>query len=210
MAFKLVKKSLASFVTEAIAAYKSSGEKMHIAVVSALHNQATSGDTTLINRIYENLRSNDQQALRLYVGRNAVANGLVLTGANESVETLETETKNKMVEVGCILDFKKGKFVTTKNPETDAAKMMAKLLEERFLNPDGKRDKMVFERNNFTEHKLIGDAEVLKNLLKQTNEALNNTANNKTITLTSTVRARLEKIRDMLTINHNQATLNEG
>lgn len=207
---KIIRKNLAAFVSNAIDKYRSSGEEMHIAIVSAIYNTATSGDVTLLNRINENLRSNDQQALRLYVRRISIANGLVLTNGPADVEVLDTASMEKMLKEGGIFGYSKGKFTCLKNPATAAAKSLATLCEKRFVNPDGKRDRFVFERNNFAEHKILGDAEVLKSVLKTINEALNNSTENKTFNLSSAIKDRLTKVRDMLEVNHKQATLNEG
>lgn len=210
MAHKLVKKNLASYVSSAIEEYKSSGEKMHVAIISALYNTAVSGDVTLLNRINENLRSNDQSALRLYIRRVSIANGLSMTGGPAKIEVLDTASMEKMLKTGGILGFSKKKFTCIQNPSTDAAKNFAKLCETRFLNPDGETDKMVFERNNFAEHKTLGDADVLKAVLKPINEALNNSSDNKTFAISEAIQKRLQQIKDMLDINHKQATLNEG
>lgn len=210
MAYKIISKGLAAYVTTALSEYKSSGEKMHVAIISALHNTATSGDVTLLNRINDELRSNDKQALRLYVRRAAIVTGLVLTNGPKTVDVLDTASMEKMLSEGQVIGYSKGKFVCSKNPGTEAAKTLAKLCSERFINPDGENDKMVFERNNFAEHKTLGDAEVLKSVLKTINEAVNNSSDKKTFTLSAAVRNRLEKIRDMLQVNHNQATLDQG
>lgn len=207
---KLVKKNLAAFVTEALSSYQKARETMHVAVISALFNTATSGDVTLLNRIYEGLGSNDQTALRLYVRRASIVNGLVMSNGPADIEALDTETMTKMVKLGAIVDFKKGKFSLIQNQNSDAAKSFATVLESRLLNPDGKRDKMVFERNNFAEHKTLGDADVLKALLKTANEALNNASDNKTYSISAALKAKLGKIKTMLEVGQQQATLSEG
>lgn len=208
--FKIVSKGLAAYISNAIEEYKSSGEKMHVAIVSAIHNTATSGDVTLLNRINENLRSNDQQALRLYIRRISIANGLVLTNGPASVDVLDTASMEKMLAEGGVIGYSKKAYTCIKNPSTEAAKSLAKLCASRFINPDGERDKFVFERNNFAEHKILGDAEVLKSVLKTINEALNNATEHKTFQLSEPIKTRLTKVRDMLTINHKQATLDQG
>lgn len=208
--FKIIRKNLAGYVAEAVKAYQSSGEKMHIAIVSALYNQATSGDTTLINTIHSGLRSNDKQALRLFIRRASIVNGLILTNAPQNVDVLDTETMQAMLKIGAVVSFSKDKFTTIQNPSTAAAKSFAILLEKRLLNPDGEIDKMVFERNNFAEHKLLGDADVIKSLLKTTNEALDNVADNKTYALSEAIRNRLQKIKTMLEVNLNQASLDKA
>lgn len=210
MAFKLVKSNLAAFVATAIAGYKKSGEDMHVAIVSAIHNVARSGDVTLLNRIAESLRSNDAGALKLYIRRIGIANGLAMTGGPAEIEVLDTQTMEEMLKLGAVIGFSKGRYVCLQNPATDAAKNLVKLCEKRFLNPDGETDKMVFERNNFAEHKTLNDADVLKAVLKPINEALGNNADNKTFVLSETIKKRLEQIKNMLEVNHKQATLDKG
>lgn len=210
MAHKIIKSGLAAYVTTALAEYKSSGEKMHVAIISALHNTATSGDVTLLNRINDELRSNDKAALRLYIRRASIVTGLVLTNGPKDVDKLDTASMEKMLSEGGVIGFAKGKFTCSKNPGTAAAKALATLCATRFINPDGETDKMVFERNNFAEHKTLNDADVLKAVLKPVKEALANTTDNKTYSLSEAVAKKLRQIETMLTVGHNQATLDKG
>src|SRR5690606_34916737 len=93
---KIIRKNLATFISAAVSAYQSAGEQMHIAAISAIHNTATSGDVTLLNVVYEGLRSNDQQALKLYIRRATIVSGLSLTNGPDTVESLPTETMQEM------------------------------------------------------------------------------------------------------------------
>lgn len=208
MSNKIIRKGLATFIAGAIQRYQDSGREMHIASVSALFNNATSGDVTLLNRIYEGLRSNDQAALKLYIRRASILNGLVMSNAPVQVDTLDTDTMVEMLELGSVVTFSKNVFTTIKNPDTDAAKSMAKLCADRFINPlEENGDKMVFERNNFAEHKTLGDADVIKAILKQVNEAVGNSSDKKTYALSEGIKTQLGKIKTMLDVNLKQVNL---
>ena len=210
--FKIVKKGLAKYVADAIAMYQTSGERIHVAVISALYNAATSGDVTLINRVHEGLRSNDKSALRLFIRRATILNGLALSNApaDAQVDGLPVETIQEMVKIGSVIDYKKGAFTCARNPNSDEAKSFVKLIETRLLNPDGETDKMVLDRNNFAETKTLADADILKAVLKPVNEALDGTADHKIFKMSAGVKKQLEKIKAMLETGHQQATLDQG
>lgn len=196
---------LSASIGSVLKLYTQTFEKLHIAVVSAIWHACKTGDAVYMNRIYPNLNSNDQQALRSYVRRIHAINGL----DGEAPDGLNADLVNAAVLEGSVFGFAKGQFSIVHGHTSEQAQSMLKLVEERFINPDGKTDKMVFERNNFAEVKLLGDVDLIEALIKKTKEADADTETRKS-TVSASTKEFLAGIRDMLTIRKNQLTLSDG
>lgn len=168
-------KSMKAFVTEALKTYTNAGTMIHIAVVSGIYHAAKTGDPVHINRVFSGLRSNDQQAVRLYIRRISAICGL--DGGDP--EGLPAEKVNQAVRDGSVLAYEKGEFRVIVGHDTDQAKRLAKLCQSRFISPDGKRDRMVLDRNNFAEVKTLGDQEALAAVIKAAEKGLEEGQNTK-------------------------------
>lgn len=155
---------LSAYITSTLKQYATAGLKIHVAVVSAMHVAATSGNPGLLNRIYHGLRTNDQQAVKLYVRRTNI---LVGTDGKD-FDGWTTEQINEAHANGAVLTFKAGEFaiVEGRGHTTDQAKSMAVLCSKRLINPDGKIDRRVLDRNNFAEVKTLTDSDILKAVIK--------------------------------------------
>jgi hypothetical protein len=185
--------------------YASVGARIHVEVVSALWHAATNGNPFYINRIYSELRSNDQTAVKLYIRRISAIVGL--DGADP--EGLPSETVIAAVEQGGILTLKKGEFIVTKGHTTPQAKAWADLTENRFLNPDGETDRAVLDRNNFAEVKTLGDDAVLDQLMKLVSSTETETDTRK-VAITAPVRDFLLSLKDKAEVLRNQLSLSQG
>jgi hypothetical protein len=150
---------LNQYISATLKAYGEAGRKAHIAVISCLWHVSTHGDVRPLNAFFAGLRTNDQQAVRLYVRRCQIINGL---GGKDINKAMPSDVLNSAAEAGAILSFSKSEFHVVKNPNTDQAKIMVGLCETRFINPDGKKDMYVLDRNNFAEVATIGDTDLLK------------------------------------------------
>lgn len=146
-------------------AYESVGTKVHRDVVSAVYVAATTGNTVPINKIYGLLRSNDQQAVKLWVRRIQIING-ISPDFNPDDAPMHSDFIQAALADGSVLTLKKNEFTIVQGPNTQAATDMANLLVNRMINPDGKRDFRVLSRNNFAETKTLGDTDVLSALMK--------------------------------------------
>lgn len=202
---------LASHVTLTLKQYVTVGEKLHVAVISAIWHACKHGNPAILNRVYEGLRSNDQTALKLYVRRASAINGMALAKSKFAVpDGLPSEQVTEFVNAGTVLGFEKGLFTVANGHTSAQAKQMLALCEERFINPDGENDRMVFDRNNFAEVKTLGDVEVLSAIEKQVKAALGADTDTKKHVLTGGTKTFLQSIMDMIDTRKGQLTLNEG
>src|SRR5690606_6002429 len=106
-------KRINSYITAAHKVYTTAGARSHLAVVSALFLAASTGQNAYLNRIYPALRSNDQQAMKLFIRRAHAINGLVLAGADFKTATpdgLASEDVIAAVAAGSVVDMVKGEF----------------------------------------------------------------------------------------------------
>ncbi len=160
------KNKLSTRITKNLKAYKSTGADIHTDFVSSLYHAMKHGDTSLMNRVYNGLRPNDQQAVKLYVRRVFIINGLSMQNDlnGTSPNGMETAEIIKACSIGETLSFTKGAFRILAGPNSDQALSLLKLIESRFIVPDGKTDRRVFDRNNFAEVKTLSDADVLKKI----------------------------------------------
>lgn len=203
-------KELTTAVAAFAISYKEVQEQAHVIAVSAIWHVAKFGDVTNLNRLNAVLSSNDQTALKMYLRRIQTVNGLVLGGDNVSPEGLPSEVLNQKLEAGAIVTFKKGEYVVVKGHTSDAATNLVGLCETRFITPDGKEDKKVFERNNFAEQKTFGDVEVLDTLAKQITQALAPSTEKRVNNLSTGTRSYLESLLDAMKQRKSQLTLSAG
>jgi hypothetical protein len=195
-------KSLGRAITSALATYAANGVRMHLLFVSALWHTATHGNAVHLQRLYDGLRSNDQVAFK-----QALRRAFAIVGLNgEAPDGLPAEMITAAVENGSIVAFKQGSFVVTKGHTSDAAKAVADLMVNRYLTPDGKIDRMVFERNNFSEIRTLGDADILAAIIKATNVESND---KRVVKVSSTLTKFLDKVRETADIMLRQTNLSE-
>lgn len=98
-------------VKRSIASYKVMGSILHQAACASLFHAAETGDSRPLTMFWEGLRQNDQDALRLWVGK--LTKVTVLHAASEAVEASETtpaiEAQPEREEVVKFMGFKKDK-----------------------------------------------------------------------------------------------------
>lgn len=153
---------LSATVKRALAQYATVGANLHVAAVSALWHVCKHGNPAVLNTIYAGLRSNDQTALKMYIRRAQIINGLG-GGVPDGLPASEIQAAHSR---GMVLDFRQGQFVVFRGHTSEEAKSLAKLCEDRFISPDGEIDRMLLERNNFAEVQTLGDVDVLKRIVQ--------------------------------------------
>lgn len=153
---------LSATVKRALAQYATVGANLHVAAVSALWHVCKHGNPAVLNTIHAGLRSNDQTALKMYIRRAQIINGLG-GGVPDGLPASEIQAAHSR---GMVLDFRQGQFVVFRGHTSEEAKSLAKLCEDRFISPDGEVDRMLLERNNFAEVQTLGDVDVLKRIVQ--------------------------------------------
>jgi hypothetical protein len=186
---------LKTFIQKALSDYTSAGRRIHIAVVSAVFHAARTGDPSLLNFAYKGLRSNDQGAVKLFVRRAHAIIGL----GGDNPDMKPSEVVQAAIEKGTVLGLKQGDFFIVKGHTSDEAKTLAKLCETRFINPDGEVDKFILDRNNFTETKIVGDADMLKSIVALA-KRLESTSE------TTKVEVKNNRVRDFIAKMGDQAS----
>lgn len=203
-------KKLNAYIDSALKTYKTVGGKIHVAVASALFLAANTGQNAYLNKIYPALRSNDQQAMKLFIRRAQIINGLVLAGADFATATPDGLPSDEVVAAaaaGQVVDLVKGEFLVVKGHTSDEAKGLANLVINRLVNPDGEVDKAVLERNNFAEVKTLGDNQVLDQLIKLAKEATSGSTDRKTVAVSKHIQDFLVKIKDNAEVMKQQLSL---
>lgn len=206
-------KALTRHVEATLKMYQAVGLRLHVAIISAIWHAATYGNAAVLNRIFEGLRSNDQMALKLYVRRISAINGMVLADGGLVMpipDGLPAEMVKEYVINGGVLGFEKGQFTIKFGHTSAEAKQLAILCSDRFINPDGEKDRFVLDRNNFAEVKTLGDVEVIEQLAKQVKQALGADTETKRHALSEATRKFLSDLGDTLSIRKNQLTLDAG
>lgn len=198
--------ALGKRINQTLKMYASAGNRIHTDFVSALWHVAKHGNAFYLNRIYSALRSNDQQAARLYLRRAAAIVGL--EGANP--DGLDAEIIKAAVEKGSVVKITKDEIVVVNGHTSEQAKMLAVLCEERFINPDGETDKRLLDRNNFAEIKTLGDTQVLENLLRIVKQVEDGSTDNRTVQVSQFVTDFLKEIRDKAEVIKSQLSLAEA
>lgn len=191
-------KKLNSYIDASLKVYKTAGARIHLAIVSALFLAAATGQNAYLNRIYPALRSNDQQAMKLFIRRAQIINGMILGGAGAMAtpEGLSSEEVVAFAAAGEVVQLVKGEFIVVKGHTTDEAKSLASLVINRLAKPDGEVDKAVLERNNFAEVKTLGDTQVLDALLKLAKEVEAGSTDKKTVKVSNPIAKLLARIKN--------------
>lgn len=169
-------KKLGEFIDSTLTDYKSVRVRLHVAIISAIWHTAKHGNPALLQRVYDGLAANDQAAVKLFLRRISAIVGLndpkTAVSKLEEPDMKEHEVILAAINRGKLVDFKQGSFVVVNGHTSDQAKMFAALMSDRFINPDGKRDHMVLERDNFAETRTLGDAQVIDQLLRSAKQVL--------------------------------------
>lgn len=206
-------KKLNAYIDATLKTYTNVGARVHLAVASALFLAASTGQNGFLNRIYPALRSNDQQAMKLFIRRAHAINGLVLGGGDFKTVTpdgLPSEVVVAAVATGSVVDLVKGEFIVTKGHTSDEAKALANLVINRLAKPDGDIDKAVLDRNNFAEVKTLGDTQVLDALIKLAKEVEGGTTDKKNVAVSDHITKFLKGIKDSAETMKQQLTLAKG
>lgn len=163
-------KTLSASIDRHIAAYRETGNAIHTDIVSALWHTAKYGNPVLFQRIWDGLRENDQQRVRLFVRRVSIlvgcgkdpffdkdGNALVLPAGKGQV----------WLAAGKMMDIAQGTWkVTVDGGHTSkVAKDWAALMENRFSKPDLVRDRLILDGNNISEMQSMGDTDVLQRIV---------------------------------------------
>ncbi len=161
------------YVDETLSLYAEVGERLHNAAVITFWHAVTHRNPALFNRFHAALRSNDQQALKLWVRRVQVTNGLILHGliaADAQIPTKDTggplngATIGEAEETGTVLKFENKQFVIVPNT-VDAGKALAHLVSARWFTPNGD-DVKVFVRSNIAEVNTFADIDALNAVMR--------------------------------------------
>lgn len=159
-------KLLSKELTATAKLYASAHKRLHVGAISAIWHLAKHGNPALLNQLNGFLKTNDQSALRMYIRR---ANAIV--GLKGDVpDGKPKEVVQAAIEQGGVIGFKNKAYVALRGHTTAEAKALVKFAEERFINPDGKRDFGVFDRNVLSEIAVLNDAEFLGRLAKMAKE----------------------------------------
>jgi hypothetical protein len=195
-------KKASAYVDETLSLYADVGERIHNAAVITAWHAVTHRNPALFNRFHAALRSNDQQALKLWVRRVQVTNGLILHGlidASAQIPTKDTggplsgDTIDMAEETGSVLKFENKQFVIVANT-VDAGKALAHLIEARWFQPQGE-DTKVFVRSNIAEVNTFADADALAAVLRAANPK---STGRRDVVLNDKTTGLLQKIRDMV------------
>lgn len=193
-------------INETAKMYLAAGRRIHVDFVSALWYVAAHGNAFYLNRIYALLRTNDKQAAKLYIRRAAAVVGL----EGENPDGLPAEVIKAAVEAGSVVKLEKDEFSVVAGNNTKQAQMLRELCETRFIEPDGKNDFMLLDRNNFAEVKTLGDNEAFKQLAKLVKSLEEGDTDNRKVSVTEPVLKFFQRVRDEMEVLKNQVTLNEG
>jgi hypothetical protein len=200
-------KKLGSAVGYWIKDYQDVGARGHALFISCIYHACIHGNPALLNQMYSALRSNDAGAARLYVRRIQIINGFEGT---EPKDIPASEVVAAALEAGKVLDFAQNQFTVVKGHTSPEAKRLAKLCENRFLNPDGDKDKRVFDRNNFAEVRTLMDIDAIKQIEQSAQRLLEPGGERRKVTISSGVKKFLTDIRDKAGAMKNQLSLSEG
>ena len=196
---------LGKYVAESTKMYATAGNRIHIALVSALWFAAKHGYVQYLNQVYQALRSNDKTAVKLYIRRAHAIVGL----EGENPDGLDSAIILAAVEAGTVLKLTKDEFSVVAGHNTKQAQALAKLCEERFIDPDGEVDHKVLERNNFAEVKTLGDGEALAQLIKLA-KSFEDSTDTRKVTVTNPVKEFLASIKDKAEAMAGQLSLSNG
>jgi hypothetical protein len=201
-------KKLNAGIVQFLADYKDIGDRAHIFVVSAIYHACVHGNPAPFNTLFAGLRPNDQGAVRLYVRRIQIISGM--DGVTPDGENLASEVIAAALDAGKVLDITQGQWRVVRGHTSPEAKRLAKLCEDRFLNPDGETDKMVFARNNFAEVRTLSEADVVEQIESNIRSYLDNKSARRQISLSEGIRTKLTKMADTVGTWKNQLSLSDG
>lgn len=183
--------------------YASVGKALHVALVSAIHHTMASGNTDVLTRIHNGLRTNDQAALRNYLRRIHIAAGI---GTPVFETGLDAEVYQAAAAKGAVLNFSKkdGNRFKIINGRMEQRKFITNLCESHLIKPEvdenGVGWTMFLDRNLFAEQKQFGDADLVK-ALRQIQKKATGEKDNITSTVSDKARDRMEVfISDMETL----------
>lgn len=197
-------KKASAYIDETLSLYAEVGERLHVAACVALWHTVTHRNPALLNRLHSALRSNDQTALKLWIRRVQVTNGLILMNEiepNAAIPTSDTggplaaEVIAEAEETGSVLAFENKQYAIVSDT-VDAGKAMANLLVRRWFEPDGKVDSKVFVRNNIAELVTYTDLDALKAVLRVVDPK---DTGRREVEISNGTRDLLNKIKDMIT-----------
>lgn len=203
-AFKEYENTNASskYIDETLSLYAEVGERLHNSAVIAFWHAVTHRNPALFNRFHAALRSNDQQALKLWVRRVQVTNGLILHGLIGAFDQIPTKDTGgplpggqiaEAEETGAVLKFENKQFVIV--PGTvDSGKALAHLVASRWFQPSGE-DQKVFVRSNISEINVFPDEAVLAAVLRTLDPK---STGRREVKMTRKTQELLSKIRDMV------------
>lgn len=193
-------------INSTLKTYASVGARIHVEFISALWHAATNGNPFYLNRLYAALRSNDQQAAKLFIRRAHAIVGL----EGENPDGLSSEVIQAATEKGEVVKLTKGEFTVVSGHTSPAAQMLAKLCIDRFVSPDGETDKMLLDRNNFAEVKTLGDTQVLENLIKLANQIEAGDTDTRKVSVSGPIKDFLSFIKDKAEVLKGSTTLSAG
>jgi hypothetical protein len=199
-------KKLAKRIESTLKLYATVKDRLHADAISAIWHAAKHGDPVYLNRLNEGLGSNDQSALKLFIRRAQAIIGF--NGANPDGKA--SDEVIAAVEAGTVLTFKEGQYLIAVKGghNSDQAQALLFLCEERFINPNPEKgDAKVFDRNNFSEQKLLGSQEVLKALIKLNKEVQAGTNDKRKVNVDPKVAALLAEVAGKAETTLNQLSL---
>lgn len=198
---------LKTAIKKTIDAYNENGFDLHVVFVSCLWQAAKHGNTTPLNSFVSGLRTNDATAAKAFIRRSSIINGYVVDGDESTIDGRPAEENNTALAKGSVVTFEKKTWNMIPGwKQNPASENMVKLIEARFIAPDGEEDKPFLYRNNFAEHKTLGDVEVIKKILSSM--ALES-SEKKTIDVTPKVKTIIEGMKDQLKQLQSQVSLTE-
>lgn len=196
---------LTKAISTTLNTYNENGNDLHVVFVSCLWQAAKHGNTTPLNEFVSGLRTNDATAAKAYIRRASIINGYLVDGDESSIDGRSAEENNQALVKGSVIVLEKKQFNMVpgwkKNP---ASESMSKLIQERLIEPDGEEDKQFLHRNNFSEYKTLGDAEVIKKILSSM--ALES-SEKKTIDISPKVKSIINTMKDQLKQLQSQVSL---
>jgi hypothetical protein len=202
-------KALGNFISSTMKAYAQNGINIHVAVVSAMHHAAVTGDPVYLTRIMNGLRPNDQNALRFFIRRSAIEAGLELLQSKYRLDQQDADGNpipvpadviSAAYDAGSWLKYTRDSgFSVTKGHTTDQAKKAATIMESRVGSAV-----LVLQRDNFTESRTLSDTDALKGLIRAA-KAIETDSARTNVQVSNTVSKFFAEVRDkaqtMLNLN---------
>lgn len=185
--------------------YASAHKRLHAAAVSAIAFAARTGQVGPLNRLYGFLKTNDQSALTAYIRRAHAIVGL----EGDIPDGKEKAVVQAAIEAGAVFGFADKQFTIKRGHTTAEAKALTKLCADRFINPDGKRDREVFDRNVLSEIAVLNDQDALSRLVKLGKEITSGNTDRRTIKVSDKVARFIGDAAGKAEVMLNQLSLTE-